>query len=212
MDNYRVMIVDDHALMRQGLKMILATDPKIEVASEVSNGEEALELLHGEQYDVVLLDISLPGRSGLDVLRHIKARYKHLPVLILSMHPEDQYALRALKAGAAGYMTKESAPEELVKAVCKVAEGGRYVSPSLAERLVLELEQPGSDLPHTLLSDREFEVFRLIGAGNTPSDIAECLNLSVKTVSTYRSRILEKMQLRTNTDIIRYAVRHGLVD
>jgi len=206
----KVLIVDDHTIVREGLKQILEDSPTITVAGEASTGQEALTRIRGEHYDVVLLDISLEDRSGLDILKQIKSYWPTLPVLILTMHREDEYAIRSLRAGAAGYLTKKSAPTELVAAIEKVASGGKYVSASLAERLAFAVEPGRSGAPHESLTDREFQVFSLIVAGNRITDIAEQLCLSVKTVSSHRSRILEKMRMRTVTELIRYAVENGL--
>jgi two-component system, NarL family, invasion response regulator UvrY len=208
----RVLVADDHAIVRRGLRELLAETSDIQVTAEAAGAAEALDLVRRESFDVVLLDLSLPGRGGLELLGEIKAERAGLPVVILTMHPEDQYAVRALKAGASGYLTKESAPELLVDAVRRAAAGGRYVSPSLAEKLALHLDQVREREPHESLSDREFQVFRRLAAGRTVSQIAEELSLSVKTVSTYRTRILEKMGLATNAELMQYAFRQKLVD
>jgi DNA-binding NarL/FixJ family response regulator len=206
----RVLIVDDHAVVRAGLRQILTEAGEV-VVGEAADGHAALELLREADWDLVLLDVALPGRNGIDVLKQIKAEWKRLPVLILSMYPEDQYAIRALRAGASGYMTKESASEELLNAVRKVAAGGRYVSESLAELLACRLDDgTAGDEPHLALSDREYEVLKLIASGRTVSEIGDTLALSVKTISTYRSRILEKMGMKTNAELTHYAVTHGL--
>lgn len=210
----RILIVDDHAVVRRGLAQILRDTLVTDVqADEAGNGQEALTKAFASEYDLVLLDISMPGRNGIDILKQLKGERPHLPVLILSMYPEEQYAIRALRAGAAGYVTKESAPDELSEAVRKVLEGGRYVSSSLAERLAFELGKgPQKDqTPHETLSDREYQLACMIASGKTVSDIAEELSLSVKTVSTYRVRILKKMQMKNNAEITAYAVRQGLV-
>ena len=207
----RILIVDDHAIMREGLKRILADEPEMQVAGEAANGDEALGMVRDGEWGVVLLDIALPGKSGLDILKHIKAAQPALPVLILSMYPEDQYAVRVLKSGAAGYLTKESAPGQLVAAIRKVAQGGIYVSQELAEKLAIELHSAPEKSPHETLSDREFEILRLIGAGRTPGQIAAELHLSIKTISTYRARLLQKMRMRTNAELTHYAVKNGLV-
>lgn len=207
----RILIADDHAIVRRGLKQILAEESGMTVAGEAQNAQEVLDLVRKQVWDVVVLDIAMPGRGGLDVLKEIKPEYPQLPVLILSMHPEDQYAIRALKAGAAGYLTKESAPEELVKAIRKVLAGGKYVSASLAEKLVLALEADDKKPPHETLSDREYQVMCLIASGKTVGEIADELSLSVKTISTYRARILEKMSLKSNAALTHYAVQQRLV-
>lgn len=207
----KILIIDDHAIVREGLKQILVETPDLKVAGEANNGQEALERLRAGHLDLVVLDISLPGANGLVVLQQIKNQFPEVPVLILSIHAEEQYAMRALKAGAAGYLTKETAPQELVTAIQKVAGGGKYVSPSLMERMVSDL---GKDLKKTLhetLSDREFQVLCMIATGKGLTEIAEDLNLSVKTVSTHRTRMLKKMRLKNNAEMIHYAIRHGLV-
>jgi two-component system invasion response regulator UvrY len=207
----KVLIADDHAIVRRGLKQIIVEEPDMIVAGEAQSATEALELARHCESDVIILDISLPGRSGLDVLKELRHAYPKLPVLILTMHPEEQFAVRAFKAGAAGYLTKESAPEELIQALRKVAGGGRYVSPALAERLALRVanhEQP----PHEILSDREYQVLHFIAIGKTVSEIAKQLSLSVKTISTYRSRVLEKMHLKNNAELMRYAVTYQLFE
>ncbi len=199
-------------MVRRGLKQILAEEFKRASFGEARNAQEALDLVWKEDWDVVVLDITMPGRSGLDVLREIKRSRPRLPVLVLSMHPENQFAVRVLKRGAAGYMTKESAPEELVGAIKKVLAGGRYVSNSLAEKLATYLSSETSRPPQELLSDREFQVLRLLASGKIVSEIARELSLSVKTISTYRTRILEKMGLRNNAELMHYAIQHQLVE
>ena len=208
----RVLVADDHALVRRGLRELLAETGDIEVAAEAGSAAEAMERVRHQPLDVVVLDLSLPGRGGLDLLGEIKGERGDLPVLILTMHPEEQYAVRALKAGACGYLTKESAPELLVEAVRRAAAGGRYVSASLAEKLAQHLDDTRAREPHESLSDREYQVFRRLAAGRTVGQIAEELSLSVKTVSTYRTRILEKTGLATNAELMRYALDRKLVD
>ncbi len=208
----RVLIADDHAILRRGLKEILVREIKGTVCEEAQNAQEALSLVQSHDWDLVILDVTMPGRSGLDVLRDLKRMQPKVPVLVLSMHPEDQYATRVLKAGASGYMNKESAPEELIKAIRKVTAGGRYVSPALAEKLALDLSAEAEQPLHQRLSDRELEVLRMIGLGKTISQIAEELHLSVTTVSTYRARILEKMSLTTTAELMHYALRNQLAD
>lgn len=208
----RILIADDHAVVRRGLKQIVADTPDIVVAGEASNGQEVLDRLLKADYDVVLLDITMPGSHGLDLLKELKSRKPGLPVLVLSMHPEDQYAVRALKAGASGYVTKESAPEELVAAIRKVTDGGKYVSSSLAERLALEKATGVSGPRHEVLSERELEVMLMIASGKTVSQIAAELWLSAKTVSTHRSRILEKMGIKNNVELAHYAIQNQLLD
>jgi len=205
-----VLIADDHAILRRGLKEILEEAPDIIVSGEAATGGETLNLIRQHAFDVLLLDITLPGISGIDVLKEIRRAGMKIPVLVLSIHSEDQYALRALKAGASGYLTKETAPDLLVSAIRKVADGGRYVSPALSERLALEISSGEDRSPHERLSDREFEVMQLIGAGKTIGEIAQSLALSVKTVSTYRARLLEKMNMRNNAELIRYVIENHL--
>ena len=197
--------------MRHGLKQILADEFKRATFGEARNAHEALDLVWKENWDVVVLDVTMPGRSGLEVLREIKKSKPRIPVLVLSMHPENQFAVRVLKRGASGYMTKESAPAELVGAIKKVLAGGRYVSNSLAEKLATYLASDHKP-PQELLSDREFQVLRLIASGKIVSEIARELSLSVKTISTYRTRILEKMGLRNNAELMHYAMQHQLVE
>lgn len=208
----RVLIADDHAVVRSGLKQILEeTAGEIQVQGEAANAREVLEKLQAQDWDVLVLDITMPGRSGLDILKDVQQLKPGLPVLILSMHSEEQFATRVLKAGAAGYLNKESAPEELVKAIRKVCEGGKYVSLAQAERMVSELAGSRDKPAHELLSDREYEILCLIGSGRTATQIAKQLVLSVKTVSTYRTRILDKMRLETNAQLTHYAIKAGLV-
>ena len=208
----KILLADDHAVVRHGLKQILADEFKRATFGEARNAHEALDLVWKENWDVVVLDVTMPGRSGLDVLREIKKSKPRVPVLVLSMHPENQFAVRVLKRGAAGYMTKESAPAELVGAIKKVLAGGRYVSASLAEKLATYVSADNQKPPQELLSDREFQVLRLIASGKIVSEIARELSLSVKTISTYRTRILEKMGLRNNAELMHYAMQHQLVE
>jgi len=208
----KVLIADDHAVVRQGLKRILQDTHEMVVAGEAVNGQEVLKKVRAEAWDVVILDISMPGHSGLDILKELEHERPKLPVLVLSMHSEDQFAMRVLRAGASGYLTKDSAPDELVKAVRKVASGGKYVSPLLAEKMAFEIGPDSNKLPHETLSDREFQVLRMIGSGMSVTEIAKELALSPKTVSSFRSRILDKMHLRNNADIIRYVVKAELAD
>ena len=207
----QILIVDDHAILRRGLKEILEREFRDVSIGGAGTAQQALTQLDSEKWDLVILDITMPGRSGVDVLRNLKALRPKLPVLVLSMHPEDQYGKRVLKAGASGYMNKESAPEELIKAVRKLLSGGRYVSPTLAETLAVDLGRDDDTPAHERLSDREFEVLRKMASGKTVGQIAQELHLSVPTVSTYRARILEKMGMSTNAELIRYAVSHHLV-
>ncbi len=208
----RVLVADDHAIVRRGLRQILQELPGIDAVDEASNGQEALARVRKGEYQLVLLDISMPGISGLDVLKQLRAERPKLPVLMLSMHPEEQYAVRALKAGAAGYLTKETASEQLATAVTRIIEGRKYVSETLAEHIASELDHPGEHFPHEDLSDREFQIMRLLASGKTVTEIGAELSLSVKTVSTYRTRLLAKMGFRTNADITRYALQHELLE
>jgi two-component system, NarL family, invasion response regulator UvrY len=208
----RVLIADDHPIVRRGLRDILAGEPQVTAVIEASHPQEVLDLARTSGCDVVVLDLGLPGRGGLDVLKELHREQPKLPVLILSMQPEEQYAVRALRAGAAGYLTKGAAPENLVAAIHKVVAGGRYISPAVAEQLAATVARDAARPPQELLSDREFEVLRLIASGKTVGDIAHQLALSVKTVSTYRARILEKMGMSNNAELMRYAIENKLVD
>ena len=208
----KILVADDHAVVRQGLKQIVADTNDIVVAGEASNGHEALDKILKNDYDVVVLDITMPGRSGLDILTELKSHKVDTPVLVLSMHPESQYAVRVLKAGAAGYLTKESASEELVAAIRKVSLGHKYVSSSLAEKLAFNLETGAEKPLHQVLSDREYRVMCMLASGKTIREIADELMLSRKTVSTYRARVLQKMQIKNNSELIRYALEHGLLN
>ncbi|MGH9450220.1 MAG: response regulator [Terriglobia bacterium] len=208
----RILIADDHSILRRGLREILVREFKGAVCGEAANAQEALVQARSHDWDLVILDVSMPGRSGVDVLRDLKRTSPKLPVLVLSMHAEDQYGKRMLRAGASGYMNKESAPEELIGAVRKVLAGGRYVSPLLAEKLALDLNEEVDRPAHEKLSDREFEVLRMIASGKSVSKIAEALHLSVATVSTYRARVLEKMNMASSAELIRYALRNQLVE
>jgi len=208
----KILIADDHPVFRRGLKQIIAETTDIVVAGEAADGLEVLNRVKTGDFDLVLLDISMPGKTGIDVLAQLKYEKPELPVLMLSMHPEEQYAVRALKAGASGYLTKESAPDELISAIRKASTGGKYVSASLAERLASILQQGGQELPHQALSNRELRVMCLIASGKTVSEIAKQLSLSFKTVSTYRSRILGKMKMKNNAELTRYAISNNLID
>jgi two-component system, NarL family, invasion response regulator UvrY len=207
-----ILIADDHTVVRQGLKQILAAEPDMSVVGEAKNFGETLEAVRNVDWDVLILDYSMPGGNGLQVLKEIKHAYPARPVLILSMHPEDAIAISALRAGAAGYINKECASEELTVAIRKAVSGKKYVSTSLAEKLALELEAGSEGLPHESLSDREYRVMWMIASGKSISNIAEELILSPNTVSTYRIRILKKLKLDSNTDLVRYAMKHGLVE
>lgn len=208
----KVLIVDDHAIVRQGLRRILGEANGIRVCADAANGAEALRKYRAEKPDIVLLDISMPEKNGLDTLKHIMEANGAARVLILSMYPEEQYAVRLMKAGASGYMTKDTAPEQLVEAIHKVMGGQKHISPSLAELLLQECGSDSTKMPHELLSDREYQVLRLLGSGKTVSEIAQLLSLSVKTVSTYRAHILDKMKLKNNAELTFYVVEHNLLD
>jgi len=207
----RVVIVDDHAVVRRGLRQILAESGDIEVVGEADGYAALAELLRAGVPDVLLLDVSLPGRDGIDILKGVKERHPKLPVLILSMFPEDQYGMRALKAGASGYLSKDAAPEHLVLAVRTAASGRKYVSPALGAILAERVNEPAAGAPHERLSDREFETLKHIAGGRKLAEIAELMHLSPKTVSVYRARVLEKMNLHTNAELTQYAMRHGLI-
>jgi DNA-binding NarL/FixJ family response regulator len=208
----KILVVDDHVIVREGLKRILLDTPDMVVADEASNSQEVTKKIWDNDYDLILLDISLPGRSGLDVLKQLKCTKPEVPILILSVHPEEQYALRSLRAGAAGYLTKQSAPDELVGAIRKVANGRKYITSSIGEKLAFGLEVDSRKLPHETLSDREYQVMCMIGSGKTVKEIAETLSLSVKTISTHRTHILNKMQMNNNAQLTHYAIKNALVD
>ncbi len=208
----RVFVADDHAVVRRGILQILEEAPDMVAVGEAGTGGEVLQAIRKRDYDVLVLDIAMPDGSGLEVLNQLRTLKPDLRVLILSMYPEKQYALRALKAGAAGYLTKESAPDELIAAIRRVAKGGRYITQSLAEKLAAELGSEVEKEPHEVLSDREYQVMTLLAAGKSVTDIAAGLSLSVKTVSTYRARILGKLGLSSTAEIIRYAIERGLVE
>jgi two-component system, NarL family, invasion response regulator UvrY len=206
----KVLIADDHAVVRRGLKQILADEDKTLSVGEATNAQDVLRLVSEQDWDIIVLDISMPGKSGLEVLKELKLLRPKIPVLILTTHAEEQYAIRVLKAGAAGYMTKESAPEHLIEAVRKVTRGGRYISPTLAEILAVRVVGDPEKPPHENLSDREYQVLCLIASGKTVSQIADELFLSVKTISTYRARILEKMSMKSNAELTHYAISNKL--
>jgi len=208
----QILVADDHAIVREGLKQILGEVSDMAVRAEAASGQEALAKVRADRFDVVLLDISMPGRSGLEILKEIKAEQPHLPVLILSMHAEEQYAVRALRAGASGYLTKASAPDELIGAIRKVSCGRKYVSASLAEKLAGELDVDTKRPPHEALSDREYQVMLMLASGKAVKEIAAELCLSVKTISTYRARVMEKMNMKKNAELTLYAVQNHLVD
>jgi two-component system invasion response regulator UvrY len=208
----RILIADDHPMFREGLRRILAGYPDFNVADEASNGQEVFEKVQNNEYDMVLLDIAMPGTPGLEVLKRLKNEKPKLPVLVLSMYPEEQYAVRVIKAGASGYLTKQSASKELITAIRRISGGRKYITSSIAERLADDVEPIAEKPLHDTLSDRELEVYRMIAAGKTTTQIAEELFLSGKTISTYRSRILEKMKMKTNAELIHYAIKHNMFD
>jgi DNA-binding NarL/FixJ family response regulator len=207
----KILISDDHAIVREGLKQILADTEDLVVGGEAANGHEVLELIRQEDWDMVLLDLAMPGKDGLETLKELKKEKPKLPVLVLSIYPEEQYAVRALKAGASGYLTKESAPGELIAAIRKVSQGGKYISASLAEKLASHLVADADRPVHEFLSDREFQVMLLIASGKTVKEIADEMYLSVKTVSTYRVRALSKLGMKNNSEFTYYAIKQGLI-
>lgn len=198
-------------MFREGLKQILSETSDIVVADEAGNGQEVLDKIYKNDYDLLLLDISMPGLSGLDVLKELKANKSKLSILVLSMYPEEQYALRAIKYGASGYITKSSASDELIEAIRKISKGGTYISSAIAERLLFSIKDNSEKHLHEKLSDREYQILHMIASGKTASQIADELNLSIKTVSTYRSRILEKMNMKTTAELIHYTIKHNLL-
>jgi DNA-binding NarL/FixJ family response regulator len=208
----KIFIVDDHSFVREGIKYVLKGNTDIKVTGEASSGQEALDKIKDEEFDVIVLDITMPGKNGLDILKDIKRLYPKLPVLILSMHPEDQFGIRLLQAGAAGYITKQAAPTELVLAIRKIYSGGKYLSPALAEKIAFHLEQDTIKAPHERLSDREFQIMRMLSIGKTVTEIAQELSLSVKTVSTHRTHIMEKMKMASNAELASYSKVHNLID
>ena len=208
----RVLLADDHAIVRAGLKEILADTGDIEVAGEAANGQEVLARVSAQDFDIAVLDLSMPGRNGIELIKLVKAEKPKLRILVLSMHSEEQYAVRALKAGASGYLSKEGAADQLVAAIRRIAGGGAYVTPETAERLALGAAPRAEAAAHTLLSDREFQVFRMIARGASVGEIARELSLSVKTISTHKTRIMDKMGLANQAELIRYALEHKLLD
>jgi len=208
----RIVMADDHAIVREGLKRIVASANDFEVVDEAGDGNEVMRIVRERDFDVLVLDLSMPGRSGMELIKWVKAEKPKVRVLVLSMHQEQQYAVRAIKTGASGYLTKESAPAQLVQAIRKIASGGAYISAEVAEQLALGAMPGGSAAPHESLSSREFEVFRLLVAGVSVTDIAHQLTLSVKTVSTHKANLMQKMGLANQSDLIRYALRHGLTE
>ena len=208
----RVLIADDHAIVRQGLRQILSDTADLIVAGEAAGGIEVMRMVRDGEWHVVLMDVSMPDRNGIDALKLIKKEFPRLPVLVLSMHPEEHYAVRALKAGAAGYLTKQSAPELLVNAIRQVASGKKYLSAAVAQQLADAITDDDERPPHEKLSDREYQTLVLISSGKALSQIAEELNLSVKTVSVYRARLLEKMKMKNNAELTHYGLKHGLTE
>lgn len=207
-----ILVVDDHALIRKGMKQILDDTGDMRVAGEAESGALAIRMAQENRYDVVLLDITMPDRNGIDILRQLKINHPHMPVLMLSMHPEGQYAVRSIKAGAAGYLSKQSAPTQLVTAIRQVASGKKYISSELAEQLADGLSQGYQELLHQTLSNREYQTLCLMASGKSLSEIADAMSLSAKTVSVYRARLLEKMKLKNNAEAVRYAINNHLID
>jgi len=207
----KILIADDHTIVREGLKQIIVNTAGMVVTGEAANGQETLDLIRKNNFDVILLDIAMPEKDGLAILKQLKREKIELPVLVLSMHPEEQYAVRVLKMGAAGYLTKASASDELIKAIRKISTGKKYISDSLAEKLALDLDIDTEKLPHEYLSDREFQVLCMIASGKTVTNIAEELSLSVNTISTYRVRVLDKLKMTSNSELTRYAIKNQLV-
>jgi len=208
----RVVIADDHTLVREGLKQLLRAAGGIDVIGEARDGHDVLKVVRESDFDVLLLDISMPGRSGMELIKQVKSEKPRLRILVLSMHQEHQYAVRAIKSGASGYLTKDSASALLVSAIEKVAAGGAFISAEVAEQLALGAMPQSEGLPHTVLSDREYQVFRMLVSGQAVTAIAAVLNLSVKTVSTHKARLMEKMGIDNQAELVRYAIRHRLVD
>ena len=211
-EKIHVLIADDHAIVRQGLRLILSETDDLVVAGEAEDGADAMVLARQQHWDVFLLDVTMPNRDGIDTLKQLKKEFPRAPVLILSMHPEEQFAVRALKAGASGYLNKQSAPEQLVTAIRQVAIGKKYVSAAVAQQLANAISDDSDKPPHERITDREYQVLSLIASGKSLTQVAETLNLGVATVSTYRARLLEKMGLRSTAELIRYGLEHGLVE
>jgi two-component system, NarL family, invasion response regulator UvrY len=208
----RILIADDHPVVREGLKQIISKGTDILVAGEALNGQEAIDKISTDQFDVVVLDLNMPGRDGFDVLREMRQTHPRVPVLVLSIYPENQVGIRVLRAGASGFMNKDTAPRELIQAIRKIHSGGKYVSAALAEKLAEEVSTQDHDVPHKLLSDREFQVLCMIASGKSIRDIAADLSLSEKTVRTYRDRVFEKMTLKNDVEITHYAIQHNLIE
>ena len=208
----RILLVDDHPVVRQGVKHVLATAFHPALVGEAANADEGMKELRNTEWDIMVLDLTLPGTSGLDLLKNLRREHPTLPVLVLSMHPPDQFARRAMNAGASGYLAKDSPPAELVKAVGEVIAGRRYLNPAVIEELAMNLQPERGQRPHEVLSDREYQVLRMIASGLTVSQVATRLTLSVKTVSTYRARVLEKMHMKTTAELMHYGIQQNLVD
>lgn len=207
-----ILVVDDHALIRKGLKMLLEESPEFEVKGEAETGAQAIKMVREQHFDLILLDISLPDKHGMDVLKQLKMEQPDIKVIVLSMYPEDQYGMRALKAGAVGYINKQSAPEKLVGAIQQVISGKKYISETMAEQLLSNLIGDSQELPHQRLSNREYQTLCLMSSGNSLTEISEIMMLSPKTVSVYRARMLEKMNFKNNAEAVHYAIAHHLVD
>lgn len=212
MSSIRILIADDHAIVRSGLRQILSDSPDLMVTGEAENGVEAMHKLRDGSFDLVLMDVSMPDRNGIDTLKMVRKEFPKLPVLVLSMHPAEQYGFRALRAGASGYLTKQSAPEQLVTAIRRVASGKKYVPPEIVEEWIDRMHEDVDTPLHEKLSDREYQTLVMIASGKTLTQIGEELNLSVKTVSVYRARLLEKMRMKNNAELTHYGLKHGLVE
>lgn len=208
----RIALADDHLIVRRGLRQLLDEEVDFQVVAEAADGSETLKLVDETEFDVLVLDMSMPGRSGIELIKLINTRHPKLPILILTMHQEEQYAVRAMKAGAKGYLTKESAPEQLVSAIRKVAGGGAFITPTVAERIALDYGVPHNETSHTQLSDREYQIFEMLVAGKNITAIADALSISVKTISTHKARILQKMRMSSNAELIHYAIEHALFE
>ena len=208
----RILIADDHAIVREGLKRIVTSAEDMEVVGEAADGTEVMQHVHGSDFDVLVLDLSMPGRSGMELIKLVRGEKPKLRILVLSMHEELQYAVRAIKSGASGYLTKESAPVQLIQVLRKIAAGGAFISTDVAEQLALGSMSGGAAAAHEKLTDREFEVFRLIAVGMSVTEIAARLNLSAKTISTHKANLMQKMNLQNQSDLIRYAIKHGITD
>ncbi len=208
----RILIADDHTIIRDGLKQIISFVSNMEVAGEAADGEEVLQKVRTLQFDVLVLDMSMPGKSGIALIQQINAIKPELPILVLSMHQESQYAVQAMRAGASGYITKNTASSQLIEGIRKVAEGGNFVSPGISEKLIKQLHKPDTDLPHTQLTPREFQIFNMLVEGHSVNDIARILSLSNKTISTHKAAILQKMEASTTASLVYYAMKHGLIN